>query len=153
MQTTARIPSIRAARATPCAWFPAEEQTTPRSRSSSESSDSLFSGPRILYEPVRWNISAFRRTSSPVSSESVREAISGVRWMKGATFSRAATESGSALMLTGRLCQPTARGGLDELPEEEDHEHDQGGEAEDDERHGADREGRRPLRATARSRA
>src|SRR3954466_1129104 len=138
MQTTARIPSIRAARATPCAWLPADEQTTPRSRSSSVSSDSLFSGPRILYEPVRWSISAFSRTSRPVSSDSVCEARSGVRWMNGATCSRAATESGSAVVLTRGLS-------LHELPDQKDRQHDERGEGEDDEGDAADRDQRRAL--------
>src|SRR5215470_16035635 len=127
MQTTARIPSMRAARATPCAWLPADEQTTPRARSSSESSDSLFSGPRILYEPVRWNISAFSRTSRPVSSESVADAISGVRWTNGTTFSRAATESGSAVMLTRRNLS------LSEEPDQEEDQHEQADEGADGE--------------------
>jgi hypothetical protein len=38
----------------------------------------LFSGPRILYEPTRWNISAFSLTSKPDSSLSWREVRSGV---------------------------------------------------------------------------
>src|SRR5919106_367341 len=79
MTTTARTPSSAAASATPCAWFPAEEQTTPRARSSSDSRASLTSGPRSLYEPVRWNSSALSRTSKPVSSDSDRDVSSGVR--------------------------------------------------------------------------
>ena len=68
MHTTARMPWICAASATPCAWLPADEQTTPRRFCSSGISANLFSGPRILYEPTRWNISAFSRTSKPVRS-------------------------------------------------------------------------------------
>ena len=94
MQTTARTPSIAAASATPWAWFPADEQTTPRSRSSCVSRVSFTSGPRILYEPVRWKSSAFSRTSKPVSSLSVREVRSGVRCTCGATSGIAARESG-----------------------------------------------------------
>ena len=45
------MPWMLAASATPCAWLPAEEHTTPRRRSSSVSCVNLFSGPRILYEP------------------------------------------------------------------------------------------------------
>src|SRR5437868_13291486 len=44
--TTARMPWIFAARATPCAWLPAEEQTTPRRFCSSGISANLLSGPR-----------------------------------------------------------------------------------------------------------
>ena len=50
MQTTARMPWIRAASATPCAWLPADEQTTPRFFCSSDISANLLSGPRILYD-------------------------------------------------------------------------------------------------------
>ena len=59
MQTTAWMPWICAASATPCAWLPADEQTTPRRFWSSVRYVNLFSGPRILYEPVFWKISAF----------------------------------------------------------------------------------------------
>ena len=70
--------ALRAASATPCAWLPADEQITPRRFCSSVSCANLFIGPRILYEPPRWNISAFRRTSKPVRSLSSREVSSGV---------------------------------------------------------------------------
>ena len=53
MNTVALIPSIRAARATPCAWLPADAATTPRARSESESRESRTNAPRILKEPVR----------------------------------------------------------------------------------------------------
>ena len=46
----------------------------------------LCSGPRILYDPVRWNISALRRTLKPVRSLSIRDDRSGVRWMCDATW-------------------------------------------------------------------
>ena len=45
----------------------------------------LLSGPRILYEPVRWNISALRRTLKPVRSLNIRDERSGVRCVCGAT--------------------------------------------------------------------
>ena len=78
MQTTAWMPWILAASATPWAWLPADEQMTPRCFSSSERNVNLFRGPRILYEPVRWKSSAFSRTSNPVASLSIREVRSGV---------------------------------------------------------------------------
>src|SRR5919106_3217756 len=96
MTTTARTPSRAAASATPCAWFPAEEQTTPRARSSSDNRSSFTSGPRSLYEPVLWKSSALRRTSKPVSSDSSREVRSGVRRACRATSSCTARESGRA---------------------------------------------------------
>ena len=58
--TTARMPCSAAASATPCAWLPADEQITPARFSSSLRCANLFSGPRSLYEPVRWNDSALR---------------------------------------------------------------------------------------------
>jgi hypothetical protein len=78
MHTTALIPWRAAASATPCAWLPADEQTTPRRFCSSVSCANLFIGPRILYEPPRWNISAFNRTSKPVRSLRSRDVSSGV---------------------------------------------------------------------------
>ena len=78
MHTTALMPCRAAASATPCAWLPADEQITPRRFCSSVSCANLFIGPRILYEPPRWNISALRRTSKPVRSLSRREVSSGV---------------------------------------------------------------------------
>jgi len=62
MTTTDGIPSSAAASATPCAWLPADEQITPACCCSRASWGSLFDGPRILYEPVRWNSSAFSST-------------------------------------------------------------------------------------------
>src|SRR6185503_125277 len=93
MQTTARMPWIFAASATPCAWLPAEEQTTPRRLSSSDISANLLSGPRILYEPTRWKTSALRRTSWPVSSLCWREVNNGVCLTCGAIRARAARKS------------------------------------------------------------
>src|SRR5436190_9823548 len=93
MQTTARIPWIFAASATPCAWLPADEQTTPRRFCSSGMSANLFSGPRILYDPTRWNISALRRTSNPVRSLNCREVSSGVCLMCGAMRARTSSKS------------------------------------------------------------
>ena len=51
MQTTAATPCCRAAMATPCEWFPADEQITPRAFSSSLSCAIRFVGPRTLYAP------------------------------------------------------------------------------------------------------
>ena len=60
MKMVARMPSSRAAYATPCAWFPAEAATTPRARSDSLSAASRWYAPRSLYEPVRCRFSHFR---------------------------------------------------------------------------------------------
>ena len=76
--TVAFTPYCRAAIATPCEWLPAEEQMTPRARSASVSRAILCVGPRTLYDPPFWNISAFKRMSNPVASLSEREVSSGV---------------------------------------------------------------------------
>ena len=93
MQMTARMPWILAASATPCAWLPADEQTTPRRFSSSESCANLFSGPRILYEPTVWKHSALSRASNPVRSLSCRDVSSGVCLMWAAMRARASSKS------------------------------------------------------------
>jgi len=62
-----------AARATPCAWLPADAVTTPAACSSSESVAMRLVAPRILNEPVRWKVSSFRWTSAPVIAENVCE--------------------------------------------------------------------------------
>ena len=54
------MPSVAAAHASACAWFPAETLITPASRSAGESARTLFSAPRALNEPVRWKSSALR---------------------------------------------------------------------------------------------
>ena len=79
------MPSRAAAYATPCAWLPADEQMTPLRCSIGVSCGSLLLGPRTLYDPVRWNISALSQTSKPVSTESSVEWSSGVRCTSGAT--------------------------------------------------------------------
>ena len=48
MKMVAWMPSSRAARATPCAWLPADAATTPRARSSSLSDERRLNAPRIL---------------------------------------------------------------------------------------------------------
>src|SRR5215210_7079474 len=111
MTTTARMPRSAAASATPCAWFPAEEQTTPRARSSRDNRASFTSGPRSLYDPVRWNSSALSRTSKPVCSDSSREVRSGVRRAWRATNSCAARESGRAKTLTHEASHVASLGG------------------------------------------
>src|SRR5690349_2416299 len=68
---------------------------TPAARSSAVSSGILLSGPRTLYEPPFWKISALRRTLHPAASESRRDRSSGVRWMNGSTRTLAASTSSS----------------------------------------------------------
>src|SRR3954469_22159077 len=66
---------------------------TPRRFSSSVRCENLFIGPRILYEPPRWNISALSRTSNPLCSLSSREVSSGVRYTYAPIRVRACSKS------------------------------------------------------------
>ena len=59
---------ICAAAATPCAWLPEENATTPPPRASCGIDDSLLKAPRNLNEPVRCSISGFRNTLAPTRS-------------------------------------------------------------------------------------
>src|SRR5258708_7408965 len=96
---------MRAASATPCAWLPADEQTTPRFFSASDICANLLSGPRILYEPTRWKFSALRRMSYPVASLSWRDVSSGVRVMCSAIRARASSKSfrlSVSILVSGR---------------------------------------------------
>src|SRR5947208_3360142 len=78
---------------------------TPARFSSSLSCANLFNGPRILYEPVRWNDSALSSTSKPVTSPREREVSRGVRWAWAPTCRCAsrnvAVESSAATMPDG----------------------------------------------------
>ena len=65
MKTWHGMPSVAAAKAAPCAAFPADQVTIPRAFSSAESAAMRLSIPRGLNEPVFWNSSAFRCASRP----------------------------------------------------------------------------------------
>src|SRR3954454_8284552 len=64
MTITAGAPRRRAARATPCAWFPDEYEMTPRARASGASDAIAAYAPRILNAPIGWRDSAFRNRRS-----------------------------------------------------------------------------------------
>ena len=87
MTTTQSTPYCAAAHATACAWFPADQVTTPRRRSSSVSAATRFSAPRALNEPVFWKSSAFR------CAPSAAEENMGVRWIRPARTPRARSTS------------------------------------------------------------
>ena len=74
MKIVASIPASRAAHATAWPWLPALAATTPALRSASLSEPILLTAPRILNEPVRWSVSAFRCTGRPVMRPKVSEA-------------------------------------------------------------------------------
>src|SRR5665213_2432010 len=62
---TAGTPSSFAASATPCAWFPLENATTPPRFRSGESCAIVLYAPRNLNAPMRWRFSALRNTRAP----------------------------------------------------------------------------------------
>src|SRR4029450_1739350 len=86
--------------ATPWAWLPEENATTPPLRAACGIDDSLLNAPRNLNEPVRCSISGFRKTFVPARSSSTGKDNNGVRTANGATTLAAASISAA---LTGRL--------------------------------------------------
>src|SRR5260221_2920137 len=68
-----------AAAATPWAWLPEENATTPPPRAACGIEDSLLKAPRNLNDPVRCSISGFRNTLVPARSSSAGEDNRGVR--------------------------------------------------------------------------
>src|ERR1700761_84953 len=90
---------ILAAAATPCAWLPEENATTPPARALAGIDDSLLKAPRNLNEPVRCSTSGFRNTFAPTRSERTGGDNSGVRTANGANTAAAASISAE---LTGR---------------------------------------------------
>src|SRR6266566_7019272 len=95
----AGILRIFAAAATPWAWLPDENATTPPPRALSGIDDSLLKAPRNLNEPVRCSISGFRKTLVPARSLRTGGDNSGVRTANGASTRAAASMSAA---LTGR---------------------------------------------------
>src|SRR3569832_1072198 len=87
------IPSVRAASATPCAWFPAEAAITPRRRSSGERWERQLKAPRILNEPVFWRFSSLRKTGTPARRLSERDGTIGVRSAESRIFFKASSIS------------------------------------------------------------
>src|ERR1700704_5985951 len=92
---------IWAAAATPWAWLPEENATTPPLREPIGIEDSLLKAPRNLNDPVRCSISGFRNTFVPTRSLRTGNDNSGVRTANGATTRAAASMSEG---LTGRTC-------------------------------------------------
>src|SRR5580698_40856 len=84
---------IFAAAATPWAWLPDEKATTPPPRAATGIDHSLLKAPRNLNEPVRCNISGFRKTLVPARSLRAAGDNSGVRTANGASTSAAASIS------------------------------------------------------------
>src|SRR5580692_12118469 len=84
---------ICAAAATPCAWLPDENATTPPLRLACGIDDSLLKAPRNLNEPVRCSISGFRNTLVPTRSLRAGDDTSGVRTANEAMIRAAASMS------------------------------------------------------------
>src|ERR1700704_4480413 len=96
---------IFAAAATPWAWLPEENATTPPPRAACGIADSLLKAPRNLNEPVRCSISGFRNTLVPARSLRTGEDNNGVRIAKGASTRAAASISAA---LTGKIGERSA---------------------------------------------
>src|SRR6202795_3900554 len=90
---------ICAAAATPWAWLPDENATTPPLRLSCGIDESRLKAPRNLNDPVRCSISGFRNTLVPTRSLRTGNDNSGVRTANGASTRAAASISAE---LTGR---------------------------------------------------
>src|SRR5580704_10840531 len=88
---------ICAAAATPWAWLPDENATTPPLRLASGIDDSLLKAPRNLNDPVRCSISGLRKTLVPTRSLSTGNDNSGVRTANGATTRAAASISAAPM--------------------------------------------------------
>src|SRR6202166_3321441 len=84
---------ICAAAATPWAWLPDENATTPPPRAFCGIDDSLLKAPRNLNDPVRCSISGFRKTLVPTRSLRTDDDNSGVRTANGASTRAAASMS------------------------------------------------------------
>ena len=78
MTMRAVMPRWRAARATPCAWLPAEAATTPRSASAGASRAILLYAPRTLNENTGWVSSRLSSTRLPRRPERRGMSESGV---------------------------------------------------------------------------
>src|SRR5882724_316726 len=89
----ARMSRMWAAAATPWAWLPDENATTPPLREFIGIDDSLLKAPRNLNDPVRCSISGFRNTFAPTRSLRAGDDSSGVRTAKGASTRAAASMS------------------------------------------------------------
>src|SRR6266849_7486557 len=100
---------IFAAAATPWAWLPDENATTPPPRAASGIDDSLLKAPRNLNEPVRCSISGFRKTRVPARSLRTAADNSGVRTAYGASTRAAASISAG---LTGKIGERSTIPGL-----------------------------------------
>src|ERR1043165_4678869 len=85
------------AAATPWAWLPEENATTPPPRLSCGIEASLLKAPRNLNDPVRCSISGFRNTLVPTRSLRTGKDNSGVRTAKGATTLAAASISAAPM--------------------------------------------------------
>src|SRR5260221_6964707 len=104
---------ICAAAATPWAWLPDENATTPPLREPNGIDDSLLKAPRNLNDPVRCSISGFRNTFVPARSLSTGNDNNGVRTANGATTRAAASISAAstAAWLAGSVILPLYRAG------------------------------------------
>src|ERR1700732_1472740 len=100
MTMVACVLRICAAAATPWAWLPEENATTPPPRAANGIDESLLKAPRNLNDPVRCSVSGFRKTFAPTRSSRTGDDKRGVRTAKGAITRAAASTSAG---VTGRI--------------------------------------------------
>jgi hypothetical protein len=96
---------ICAAAATPWAWLPEENATTPPPRACCGIEDSRLKAPRNLNEPVRCSISGFRKTLVPARSLRTADDNNGVHTANGSSTRAAASISAE---LTGKIGERSA---------------------------------------------
>src|ERR1019366_3181024 len=101
----ARMLRICAAAATPWAWLPEENATTPPPRAAIGIDESLLKAPRNLNDPVRCSTSGFRKILAPTRSQSTGGDNSGVRTANGAS-TRAAASISAELTGKGNIVMP-----------------------------------------------
>lgn len=89
MQMTDEVPSHWAASATPCAWFPADEQMTPLASSDFGILAILLNAPRSLNEKTGCKSSRFSQILFPVSVLSSSARSSGVSFCNRHNFQSA----------------------------------------------------------------
>ena len=116
IQITASHPRYLAARATPCAWLPADEQMTPLASASSEICAMRLYAPRSLNEKTGWRSSRLRWIFTPYFSVIFGAASSGDSTATSYTFAvRMALRyqlrrSASSARITPRLTVPNSPG-------------------------------------------
>src|SRR5580704_7369200 len=99
----AGMPLHPAAHATAAAWLPLEGATTPCAASASLSEKIALVAPRILNDPVFCRLSHLKYSSAPAIAFNDALVSTGVRWIRGAIRSCAATITFQFTLILFRL--------------------------------------------------